>query len=146
MTPDRSLAYLLSRTTTPLMDCAVWNGTTQRGYGVIQVDRRWKKVHRLVWELKHGPIPDGLVIDHLCRVRSCINTDHMELVTSAENSRRAAPFRVGIRAQSADECPNGHPYTEDSPSRGAGRWRCRICRKENRSRERATQAAASPGG
>lgn len=44
--------------------------------------------HVVVWEEAHGPVPDGLELDHLCRVRACVREDHLELVTHAENCRR----------------------------------------------------------
>lgn len=58
------------------------------GYGVFYFKHVGYKAHRISYELVKGPIPKGLVIDHLCRIRSCINPDHLEAVTQAENVRR----------------------------------------------------------
>lgn len=70
--------------------CWLWDGHLGRnGYGSIHVDRRPRYAHRVVWELERGPIPAGLTLDHLCRVRRCVNPDHLEPVSSAENIRRA---------------------------------------------------------
>jgi hypothetical protein len=73
-----------------------------------------------------GPIPDGLVIDHLCRVRHCVNPAHMEPVTDRENVFR------GFAA--ITHCPKGHEYTADNtyipPSTGSRE--CRRCRAEQR--------------
>lgn len=70
-------------------DCLRWTGLIRaNGYGKISVQGRLVYVHRLAYEVAKGPIPDGLEIDHLCRVRDCINPDHLEAVTHAENVRR----------------------------------------------------------
>lgn len=69
-------------------DCWFWAGTIRGGYGRIRVDGVTKEAHRVSYEHHVGPISYGLVIDHLCRNRSCINPDHLEQVTVAENIRR----------------------------------------------------------
>ena len=69
--------------------CWIWTGVIARdGYGRIQVFGIHKKPHRLTFEAIHGPIPDGMQLDHLCRSRACMRPDHLEIVTQAENSRR----------------------------------------------------------
>jgi len=55
--------------------------------------RRWQQAHRVFYQLFRGPIPAGLHLDHLCRVASCANPDHLEAVTPAENHRRSMPYR-----------------------------------------------------
>lgn len=70
-------------------DCILWGGESSRnGYGRISVLGVKRQVHRVLWELEHGPIPEGMVLDHLCRNRHCVNTAHMELVTMRENTLR----------------------------------------------------------
>lgn len=70
--------------------CLEWTGTRDRhGYGRLNVDGIPKLVHRLLWELTEGPIPEGLEPDHVCRNTSCALREHLELVTHAENIRRA---------------------------------------------------------
>ena len=80
--------------------------------------------HRWAYEDKVGPIPEGLDIDHLCRVRACVNPGHLEPVTRAENIRRAAAAK--------NACPAGHAYTEDNTyiRPGTVHRRCRECAKE----------------
>lgn len=69
--------------------CWVWTGAQQgAGYGMLRVDGEGASAHRLAHEEWIGPIPDGLEIDHLCRVRLCINPEHLEAVTHLENMRR----------------------------------------------------------
>lgn len=68
--------------------CWVWLGSHDRGYGHFGVDGGYVRAHRWAWEALVGPIPPGLVLDHLCRNPSCVNPDHLEPVTRAENTRR----------------------------------------------------------
>lgn len=108
-------------------ECWLWHGQIDNyGYGVFYcMGRNWM-AHRLIYEEFYEPIPLGLEIDHLCRVRNCVNPEHLEAVTSKENHRR----RVAV----ITHCPNGHEYTDDntylSPNNGR---QCRICMK-NRQR------------
>jgi hypothetical protein len=84
-------------------DCWDWRGKFDRnGYGRFdfKVDGRSRTTgaHRAAWLTFVGDIPGRLVIDHLCRNQRCVNTAHMELVTSAENTRRGEQAREGARA------------------------------------------------
>lgn len=79
--------------------CRLWTGcTNSRGYGVISVNGERKLVHRVAWELERGPIPAGLTIDHVrdrgCKHKLCAWIEHLEPVTSGENTRRSLPYRV----------------------------------------------------
>jgi hypothetical protein len=70
-------------------DCWEWMGAKNpHGYGRFWVGRKCYQAHRVIYEGAVGTIPDGLVIDHLCRVRHCVNPSHMEPVTDLENRRR----------------------------------------------------------
>lgn len=77
--------------------CWEWTRSlTTAGYGNLRLpDGRYGYAHRMSWELSRGPIPDGLTIDHLCRNRKCVNPEHLEPVTQAENNRRARAARSG---------------------------------------------------
>lgn len=69
-------------------DCWVWQGTLRGGYGRFRAGRKTFSAHRVSYEHHVGAIPDGLVLDHLCRNRACINPAHLEPVTIRENIRR----------------------------------------------------------
>lgn len=110
--------------------CWLWTASrTGRGYGEFWIGRRAKKVaaHRYSYESFKGPIPKGLVIDHLCRVRSCVRPDHLEAVSNKENVLRG----VGPSAVHAvkTECKNGHLYNEKNTIKLAKQRRCRICHR-----------------
>lgn len=102
-------------------DCWEWTGVlSHNGYGLVTVERRMRQVHRFVYELLSGPIPEGLQLDHLCRVRHCCNPEHLEPVTGAENIRR------GVEART--HCKQGHLYDEaNTYMRNDGARRCRKC-------------------
>jgi hypothetical protein len=103
-------------------DCWMWLGPTERGgYGMVTFKGRGAIAHRVTYELLVGPIPEGLYLDHLCRVRACVNPAHLEPVTQAENNRRAGLAKT--------HCINGHEYTpENTYRRPRGVRECRTCR------------------
>lgn len=69
--------------------CWIWQRSLKRGYGQMRGYRRAASAHRFAYELLVGPIPPGMDIDHLCKVRACCNPGHLEVVTRAENLRRS---------------------------------------------------------
>ena len=93
--------------------CWLWPGAQQsRGYGSVGASGKSGKgnparsTHRVMFEHKHGPAGDDVVIDHLCRNKLCCNPDHLEAVTNSENARRASRGR--ICSWRPDRCPAGH--------------------------------------
>ena len=117
------------------------NGYTKIGYR----GRTWL-THRLSWYVHREPIPDDLVIDHLCRERACVNPDHLEPVSNRTNLLRGAGFVASQAKQTT--CLRGHPLEGDNlyrPPARPNKRECRTCRIEatRRSKERA---AARPTG
>lgn len=109
--------------------CWLWTASIKEtGYGQFRLDGRAQYAHRIAYELCVGPIPDGLQLDHLCRVRHCVNPDHLEPVTQAENAAR------GSWAMKT-HCPRGHEYTPENVYFNSGRRYCCTCvkRRPNRS-------------
>lgn len=115
-------------------ECWLWVGalTGGRGYGSFHLDRRRVKAHRFAYEQMVGPIPDGLTLDHLCRVRRCVNPNHLEPVTNLENIRRGRSFagRVALR-ETQTHCKRGHELAGNNlHMRSDGRRQCLTCRRD----------------
>lgn len=113
--------------------CWLWIAGTTKGYGRFWLNGRPRGAHQVAWEMKHGPIPDGLEPDHLCRVRHCVNDAHLEPVTRAENTRRGGSGAVAAARQLAKtHCPQGHPYSGDNLYvTTSGYRKCRTCGRES---------------
>lgn len=110
--------------------CWLWRGTIDKGgYGLFRVGPLGRRAHRIAWELLRGPFPEGLVADHLCRNPPCVNPDHIEPVTNAENLRRGVGTNmVGART---NRCKHGHVLVIVAcAGRPEGRRLCPTCRKE----------------
>lgn len=110
----------------PNSGCWIWLGNLSgsKGYGYIDVYGKPTRAHRYSYELHKGKIPNGLVIDHLCKMSWCVNPDHLEAVTQKVNMERGA--NTGRRV---DVCVNGHPKSGNNLyifPRG-GNWKCREC-------------------
>lgn len=106
-------------------ECWLWTGTTSGGYGQMKIDGRPHLVHRVAYELLVGPIPAGLVIDHLCRVRRCWNPDHLEPKTQRENLLAPGSMAAAAAKAAQTHCVNGHSL-EDAYVYGTVRH-CRPC-------------------
>lgn len=118
--------------------CWMWTASQNpHGYGQFGLPGD-KKIgaHRLAYQLLVGPIPDGLVLDHLCRVRACVNPAHLEPVTNAENLRRGEGF-VGKKFRQT-HCIHGHEFTPaNTRITKRGTRTCRVCDRIQAAQRRA---------
>ena len=115
MTPPAAYAHRIE--VDPVFGCWLWTGKLDKdGYAAGHM-------HRRVYELLRGPIPPGLLLDHLCRRHRCVRPTHLEPVTNAVNQLRSNPRRRLTRRT----CPAGHDlglYGRVTPESGKS---CRIC-------------------
>lgn len=129
----------------PMSGCWLWMyALDKNGYAVITQHvrgeghkKKTEFVHRAQFVKKHGPVPDGKVLDHLCRVRCCVNPDHLEPVTQAVNVARGD---AGINMSQKTHCPQGHEYNAVNTrvSLNGGR----VCRACDRERQRIRDGGA----
>lgn len=124
---ESSLEWWKSRTVVGDNGCVLWVGAIQsNGYGHFRIDKSFVKAHRFAYETFRGPIPSGLCIDHLCRVRRCVNPNHLEAVTHKVNTLRGDT--VTAKNAQKTRCNYGHEYTaENTIVRSDGGRRCRAC-------------------
>lgn len=141
-------------------ECWLWTGRTNAdGYAHTSQADGQQLVHRIVYQLLVGPIPDNLVTDHLCHSlaissgecsggvtclhRRCINPLHLEIVDRYTNNQRSMAATVNsARQQAKTHCKFGHPFSgenlyETVNKRGGRHRQCRICRKNADLRHRA---------
>ena len=109
--------------------CWLWTAAqVGNGYGQFNPHGRLVLAHRFAYELLIGPIPDGLQLDHLCRVRRCVRPSHLEPVTQQVNILRGlAPEANGARQRAKTHCPQGHAYDAENTYIYKGERECRAC-------------------
>lgn len=125
-------------------ECWLWTASVisgpRGGYGQFRSGGQGSKMvksHVWAYEQVVGLVPEGSVLDHLCRNRRCVNPDHLDPVTVRENVRR------GAGAALKTECKNGHPYTADNVRVLSNGWRtCRLCYIAEYQRSNAKRASA----
>lgn len=113
--------------------CWLWAGPIDpiNGYGRVYGGSRRRPAHRIVFELSGRKIPCGRQLDHLCRVRHCVNPRHLEPVTGKTNILRG----LGAPAQNARKthCPEGHPYNQVERRKSGEIFRvCGPCKNRKR--------------
>lgn len=113
--------------------CWLWHGTLMRnGYGTFTVrgPLRRQMAHHLTYRLDGRAIPEGYLLDHICRVRNCVNPDHLRPLTNREN----VLLGIGPTAINAQKtyCSKGHEFTPENTWRDRrGGRRCRTCHNES---------------
>jgi len=122
--------------------CWLWTGARNRnGYGSFLVNGKSMLAHRFAYTEFVGSLSADLQIDHLCRVRHCVNPAHLEAVTQSENLRRSP---LMDHKSHKTHCPHGHPYSGDNLYiNSVGYRECRTCRRQSNRRQ---HAAARTGG
>jgi hypothetical protein len=96
----------------PESGCWVWEKSlTNLGYARIAHNGKARHAHRVSFENYIGKVPDGLELDHLCKVRCCVNPNHLEPVTRYENISRSAAWTY---RKARTHCPKGHELTDDN--------------------------------
>lgn len=119
--------------------CWLWTGSIRpNGYGKLTTPDATLSAHRAVYEMVRGPIPPGLDLDHLCRVRHCVNPAHLEPVTRRENLLRGAT--IPAAHASREQCRKGHPL--DGFKRTEGARYCKTCHRERQRARRLRKGAA----
>lgn len=113
--------------------CHLFRGVpVKSGYFQFSLNGKNILVHRYVWEQANGPIPAGLQIDHQCRVRACVNVQHLRVVTHRINSTENVVGSGPQINRAKTHCPKGHEYTEANTYRDKNGWRCcKRCKLEN---------------
>lgn len=113
----------------PNTGCWLWTGSlTTSGYGHLSRKRKMLQAHRVSLELRGVAMPEGMVVDHVCRVRSCVNPDHLRVVTRRQN---VIENSVSLPAKQVrnTHCPKGHPYAGENLSKWSRHRVCMTCKR-----------------
>jgi hypothetical protein len=118
--------------------CWLWQQPLDRdGYGSFYLRRRNRRAHRVGWFSAHGEIPAGMVIDHSCGNRSCVNPSHLRLQTKRQNALENSRSICAVNARKT-HCAKGHPFDRVTPQ---GSRSCSICERAKHRRLRARWTA-----
>ena len=119
----------------PNTGCWLWEGALSgNGYGSFYDGERMVSAHSFAYVNSKGPVPEGLELDHLCRIRCCVNPEHLEPVTRRENTLRGV---AGHHMRGKTHCSRGHALDEaNTYRRSNGNRSCRTCERLKRRRYR----------
>lgn len=122
--------FMANIETDPKTGCWLWQGPTYHGYGRFFADGRKTLAHRWMYEYRNGPIHNGLLLRHLCKIRLCCNPSHLELATHKDVCVDRKP------KEAKTHCIRGHPFDDENTYFYLGRMRtCRECVRIRRSGE-----------
>lgn len=121
-----------------MTDCINWHKSIKdTGYGQTFFRGKVMRAHRVAWIKANGEIPDGMVIDHMCRNRACVNVEHLRVVTQYEN------LMAGLHnIDNRTHCNQGHTFEGNIMVRANGNRECAEC---NRVRSRNNYAKKKAG-
>lgn len=109
--------------------CWLWRGYVDKhGYGYASWEGKSPRAHRIVFETLVGTIPQGLQLDHLCRIRNCVNPCHLEPVSCKENLSRSHNTQATVNTRKT-HCAQGHEYTPENTSQEKSQRACKTCKK-----------------
>lgn len=124
--PDNTFSRFMKRVAVLDNGCWQWTGApNSHGYGRMRIRNKSLTAHRISYLLFVGALKDGLVIDHICRKRDCVNPAHLELVTVRENTMRGVSFSSANAVKT--HCVNGHEFSDKNTRYGSNRRSCRVC-------------------
>ncbi len=122
--------------------CWIWMACVNRdGYGQFSIRHKVISAHVFAYRQFRGPVPEGMELDHTCRVRCCVNPFHLEAVPHRTNCQRG---EVGKYLKRRTHCPRGHAYNEKNTGRQPNGRRCRACDRE-RAQEWRDRQKLTPG-
>jgi|SRR5271165_2340881 len=121
--------------------CWLWTGWLSKGgYGYFDLEGKKKIAHKWYWEKIKGPYNRPMQLDHLCRVRNCVNPDHLELVTQVENIRRGTAGQItGAKNKAKTHCPKGHEYDINNTYKYKTSRRCNTCHRIAENKRQASK-------
>lgn len=117
--------------------CWLWRAAlNEKGYGMFN-HHGMKRAHRVAYAHWKGEIPSGLVVDHICFQKRCVNPEHLQLLTNRENLQRSWALKT--------HCPHGHPYSGTNLyCTPVGHRRCRVCRNQHALDSKARNRGDTP--
>lgn len=116
----------------PSTGCWLWTSATNyAGYAHYTLAaKKVVRVHRYLYQQAKGAVPRGLVLDHLCRKRNCVNPDHLEAVTQSENIARGLRPTLIHHGSKLMQCKRGHEFNSENTTYSSRGRRCRVCRRK----------------